>query len=100
MSSRPIETRPVKVFKLEVLVIDHDGLGEKGIRQELESVRFPNDCMSPELVAAESREVEWHDGHPLNMRNGWRDAYANLFAPPVEVGADAFGETMTTGRGG
>ena len=61
------------------MVIDHDELGEDGIRTALETARFSNRCMRPQFVSAESREIEWEDRHPLNMRDGWREAFSSLF---------------------
>lgn len=71
----------VRVYRMDVLVVDHDRLGPDGARQGLENARFPNDCMSPEVIALEEREVEWSDDHPLNQRDGWRAAADALFAP-------------------
>jgi hypothetical protein len=57
----------VKVYKLDVMIIDHDGLGEEGIKEELENVRFPNDCLRPIVLCCQSRDIEWSDNHPLNI---------------------------------
>lgn len=76
------DARKVKVFRLEVMVIDHDGLGERGVARELENVNFPNDCMSPEVAGSEWREVEWIDEHPLNRSDPavWVPAFRELFS--------------------
>jgi len=74
----------VRVYRLEVMVIDSDALGESGIKQELENVSFPNDCLRLRLVSAESREVDWNDNHPLNMCTSWRGTFLKLFASPDE----------------
>lgn len=71
----------VRVYRMDVVVVDHDQLGPDGARQALENARFPNDCMSPEVIALEEREVEWCDDHPLNQRDGRRAAVDALFAP-------------------
>jgi hypothetical protein len=71
----------MKVYKVTLCVIDHDGLGEGGIKQNLECVRFPNDRMSPDVVAIESRDIgEWRDSHPLNCRDRLKREFAKLFA--------------------
>lgn len=74
--------RPVKVHKLEVLIVDHDGLGPDEIKQVLENARYPNHCMSPDVIRIETRQVDWTDEHPLNstLEERWRPAYEALFA--------------------
>lgn len=70
----------VRVYRMEVLVIDHDQLGPDGARSALENARYPNDCMSPKVVALDERLLDWSDDHPLNKRDGWKPAYEALFA--------------------
>lgn len=72
--------RPVKVHKLTVMIVDHDRLGANGVIQELENARFPNDCLHPDVMAIETREVHWTDDHPLNYFNKQEAAFAALFA--------------------
>lgn len=61
------ETTTTKVHKLTVLVVNHDDLDDEALKVNLESANFANDCMMPELMGIETKEVEWHDGHPLNQ---------------------------------
>jgi len=68
-----------QVFKIEVLVIDHDGLGPTGVAAALENANFPNDCVSPHVMSIESREVDWSDEHPLNKRDMFVLTYKELF---------------------
>ena len=57
----------MKAMKLEVFVIDFDGLGENDVRQAIENARYPNRCISPKVLSVEAKEIgEWSDGHPLN----------------------------------
>ena len=57
----------MKAYKLEILIIDFDGLGSKGIVEEIENTRFANDCLSLDIKQIEERDIgEWHDDHPLN----------------------------------
>lgn len=72
----------VRVYKMEVMVIDHDKLGADRARSALENARFPNRCMAPKVVALEERTVPWSDDHALNQRDSWRPAYEVLFKPP------------------
>lgn len=70
----------MKVYKVEVMVIDFDQLGMDGIKVEMENVRYPNDCMSPKIVQIMAADIgEWHDDHPLNKRDKWADEYLRLF---------------------
>lgn len=82
----------MRVYRLEVMVIDHDCLGDR-VMEELESARFPNDCMSPQVASRDSREVEWSDRHPLNLRSKWVAAFRELFgcqacAIEAEIGTE------------
>ncbi len=70
----------MKVFKIEIMVIDFDGLGEDGVKNEIENVNYPNDCMSPEVKSIKSEDVEWSDDHPLNLHETSKQAYIDLFA--------------------
>ena len=68
-----------KVYKVELMIIDHDGIGADQVRVVLENQRYPNHCISPEVANVEEREVEWSDEHPLNSRRTWRAAFEALF---------------------
>jgi len=68
-----------KVLKLEVVIVNHDNMTEEEVREVLEHTRYPNWCISPKVVAMESREVEWSDEHPLNNRLKFAEAYKELF---------------------
>ncbi len=80
----------VRVFRLEVMVVDHDEIGEAGIREVFASTKFPNRCIRPHVVSAESREVVWETEdaqlgqiktHPLNISDPrvWIPAFRELF---------------------
>lgn len=72
-----------RVYKLEVMVIDHDHVGEEGIQQLLEHTRYPNHAIHPYVMRMESREVDWDDDHPLNDTSTSDAAYEQLFASDV-----------------
>ena len=58
---------PMKVMKLELIVLDMDNLGADGVKDAIENARYPNHCISPQVKAIEVRDVgEWTDDHPLN----------------------------------
>ena len=73
------ETRPVKVHRVTLLIVDHDGLGADGVREVIEQTRYPNRCIGPGVIGIETREVQWHDGHPLNLHATWRAEVDALF---------------------
>ena len=57
----------MKIYKVELYVIDHDGLGDEEIASVLENTKYPNRCISPDVANVESKDIgEWWDGHPLN----------------------------------
>jgi hypothetical protein len=78
----------MKVYKVTLLVVDHDELGEDGIREEIGSVRYPNHRMSPQVMKIESRESRgttlyptfgaWRDSHALNLAH-WSVEAEKLF---------------------
>ena len=69
----------MKIYKMEILFIDFDGLGEAGARDLLENTRYPNHVIGPDVMSCETREVDWTDAHPLNNRTTRRAAYEKLF---------------------
>ena len=69
----------MKVFKVTLMIIDQDGLGEQGVRDVLVDTSYPNDCIAPDVVSIESRDIEWSDGHPLNSVGKWKETFEELF---------------------
>lgn len=69
----------VKVHRVEVLVVDHDDMGAEEVKTVIENTRYPNHCMYPQVIATETREVEWSDRHPLNLPGGTKWAMTHLF---------------------
>jgi hypothetical protein len=74
-----------KVHKVTLLIVDSDGLGAEGVTEVLENARYPNDCIGPQVVEIDTREVEWSDEHPLNAGHTWRAAFATLFSTPKVI---------------
>lgn len=68
-----------KVYKIELLVIDFDDLGEEAVKDEIENTRYANHCISPTVQKIETREVDWSDDHPLNDVNKSDEEYKKLF---------------------
>ena len=71
----------MQAYKVELLIIDHDGLGADGIREVLEDTHYPNRCISPKVQSIEGKDIgEWTDGHPLNKRDSVDTTYKKLFS--------------------
>jgi len=79
-NSHATEDKSMKVMKLEVTVIDFDGLGADEVRKAIESTRYANDCISPNVLSVEVRDIgEWSDDHPLNNSKTADDELRRLF---------------------
>lgn len=75
----------MKAYKIEMLVIDFDQLGERAIIETIETTRYPNHCISPSVRAIECRDIGlWDDNHPLNNKNKADAEYTRLFAPTAQ----------------
>jgi len=73
----------MKVYKIELCVIDFDELGADAIKQTIESAKYPNYCISPSVHQIDERSVEWSDEHPLNKLDTAESAFRSLFASPL-----------------
>lgn len=70
----------MKAYKVELLIIDHDGLEAKGIQEELENTEFANHCMHPNVMKIVGKDIgEWDDDHPLNSYTTMESEYKKLF---------------------
>lgn len=70
----------MKAYRLEVLVIDFDNVGDD-IPNIIENTKYPNWCISPSIIQVESRDIgEWSDDHPLNKKDTVRAEYEKLFS--------------------
>lgn len=73
----------MRAYKLEVLVIDFDDVGDE-VASLIENARYPNDCISPSVMHVEARDIgEWSDEHPLNKRDKMKAAYKRIFGDPL-----------------
>ena len=68
------------VYKIELMVIDFEQMGEAAVCQVLEQNKY----LSPSVVASAERAVEWDDDHPLNNGKTWRAAFDELFKEQAE----------------
>jgi hypothetical protein len=73
------ETRPIKVHKVTLLIVDHDDLGAAGVKEVIDNARFPNHCISPDVMAIETQVIEWSDTHPLNDSRKQQAEFERLF---------------------
>lgn len=75
----------MKAYKLEILIVDHDQCGADEIKSVIENQRYPNWCISPNVMSITERDIgEWHDDHPLNKYGTMARHYTDLFAPGGE----------------
>lgn len=66
----------MKAYKIEVLVIDHENIGEENIRDTLSNVRYIN----VNVKSVKSADIgDWDDDHPLNKRSTCEAEYERLF---------------------
>lgn len=74
----------MKAYRIELLVIDFDGLGADGVRSAIENTSYANDCISPSVVTVDERDIgEWSDDNPLNNRNTADAEFRRLFSAPA-----------------
>lgn len=73
----------MKAYKLEVVIIDHDNLGQDEIKEVLENTRYPNWCISPKVIDLKETDIgEWDDNHPLNNTRLFLPYIKKLFPNP------------------
>ena len=70
----------MKVYRLEVMVLDFDELGGDDIASIIEHTRFANRCISPTVMRWECKDIgQWRDDHPLNYSSQQREEFDKLF---------------------
>ncbi len=70
----------MKVYKIELQIIDFDEVGEEDIQIYLENAHYPNDCIAPLVRKIDSREYAWSgDEDPLNKSSTAAKTFTNLF---------------------
>lgn len=75
----------MRAYKIELLIIDFDEVGEEGIKHHIENARYPNHCLSPHVKQIEGVDIgEWDDDHPLNGRDTCKAEYERLFAKDAD----------------
>jgi hypothetical protein len=80
----------MKAYRIELLVLDHDGIGPNGVQQELENAHYGNRCISPQVMAVDERDIgPWDDSHPMNRTDTAKAEYARLFGAAALARKDA-----------
>ena len=75
----------MKVYRLDVKVIDFDEIGPEQIKDEIENARYGNHCINPKVMACDVRDIgEWRDDHPLNQLDKSDAEYHRLFKGAAE----------------
>lgn len=70
----------MKAYKIELLVLDFEEMGEAEIRHVLENARYPNHCIAPSVKAIAVADIgAWDDSHPLNQNAACDVEYKRLF---------------------
>jgi hypothetical protein len=64
-----------KVYRMTVLVIDHDNLGEENVHFTVEKYA----ALDARVVSMDTKEVDDIDEHPINHEETWENAYQRLF---------------------
>ena len=69
----------MKVYKFEVMVLDHEDSGIEAVQSELENVKFS----APRIMSAQTAEIDWvGDETPINKRATVESEFRRLF--PVD----------------
>lgn len=69
----------MNVYRVTLLVVDHDRIGPQQIQQVIESTRYPNRCIHPLVLDIEERSIlHYDDNHPINSMQ-YKDAAKTLF---------------------
>ena len=70
----------MKAYKVTLLIIDFDGLGDSEITNVIANTHYPNHCINPLVRNIVSRDIgEWSDDHPLNRGDTVESEYKRLF---------------------
>ena len=70
----------VRIYKLTVMVIDDNELGDEEITDAIQETWYPNHCIMPSVMSVESREIgEWDDDNPLNNSDTHEEEFRRIF---------------------
>ena len=72
----------MNVYKLTLMVFDHEGLGEQEITRIIQGQKYPDWCIFPKVIETQSVDIgPWRYDHPLNDTTTQRDEFNKLFEP-------------------
>lgn len=74
----------MKVYRVVLRIVDFDDVGEDEAKTIIEGIKYPNRCISPDVVSVETRTVDWTDDHPLNMTDKCDAEFERLFKKETE----------------
>ena len=71
------------IIKVEIMVVDHDGLGAEEISNVINNCTLPGN-INPKVMNTETKSVDWDDSHPLNRFDfiTKHNAFCELFEVP------------------
>lgn len=66
----------MKVYKVELLIINHDELQQDEVIEVIQQQKYPNYCINPTVLKIKEYDVgDWDDDHPLNNRSTDAEEY-------------------------
>lgn len=71
----------MKVYKVELMIIDFDEVGQDEIKMVIENQKYPNRCISPDVMRIDERDIgKWDDENPLNYDDKKDAEFQRLFS--------------------
>lgn len=70
----------MKVYKVELMIVDHNDLGENQIQDLLEDIRYLSHPVVTKITGVEIGE--WESDNLLNDENTWEAEFERLFKVP------------------
>ncbi len=71
----------MEAYKVELLIIDFDGMGSDDIEETLENTKYPNHCFNGlSVMSVVGKDIgEWTDEHLLNQIDKCKGEYLRIF---------------------
>jgi hypothetical protein len=80
MDEKDEQVYTTKVHLVVLGIIDLDHVGADGVRDVLESARYPNRCISPDVKFVTTVDIgSWDDDNPLNNGRTQKAEWERLF---------------------
>lgn len=72
-------SRMTNVYKIELMVIDHEQFDEEDVRVTIEGMNY----LDPKVIKMEKKQVDWEefgeDNHPLNKIATSKEEFKRMF---------------------